>query len=463
MSDVLDKKINSNKEKTSPTKDLTSGSPLKLIIGFAIPMLLGMLFQQFYSLVDTIIVGKYLGVEAFAGVGSTGSINFMVLGFCMGICNGFAIPVAQMFGAKNDIGLRKMVANCIWLWVGFAVVITTLVCIFCRNILHAMNTPSDIFEHAYNYIFVIFAGIPFMILYNGTAAILRSLGDSKSPVMFLALSSILNIGLDLLLILVFRMGVQGAALATVISQCISGTVCTIYMKKKFTILKMQKGEMKPEASYMFKLVGTGIPMGLQYSITAIGSIVLQTAINGLGSLCVAGVTAGQRINNFIACPIEALGQTMAPYTGQNIGAGKIDRVEKGLKEGVKCGFILSAIMLVIAIFFGKSLTMIFLEDKNDKVLDYAYRFLVCIVAFYSLLVLVNCVRFTIQGMGYSTFAIIAGVMEMIARAVAGSLLVPIIGFWGIMLASPLAWVMADAFLVPAFFLCKKRIQKTLEA
>lgn len=452
-----------NKNSASPVKDLTNGSPLKLIIGFAIPMFLGMLFQQFYSLVDTIIVGKYLGVNAFAGVGSTGCINFMVLGFCMGICNGFAIPVAQMFGAKNDVGLRKMVANCIWLWAGFALVITTVVSIFCYDILNAMNTPSDIIEYAYDYILIIFLGIPFMILYNGTAAILRALGDSGSPVMFLALSSILNIGLDLVFILIVKIGVRGAALATVISQCISGIVCTIYMKKKFALLKMKKGEMRPEGSYMVKLIGTGIPMGLQYSITAIGSIILQTAVNGLGSLCVAGVTAGSRINNFIVCPIEALGQTMAPYTGQNIGAGRIERVQKGLKAGILCGFVVSAVMFVVALLFGKPLTMIFLEEKNDQVLDYAYRFLLCLVAFYVFLVFVNCVRFTIQGMGYSGFAIIAGVMEMVARTVAGAVLVPTFGFWGVMLASPLAWIMADLFLVPAFFYCKRRISRILEA
>lgn len=447
--------------KKQVTKDLTEGPPVRLIIGFAIPMFLGMLFQQFYSIVDNIIVGNYLGVEAFAGVGSTGSLNFMVLGFCMGICNGFAIPIAQMFGAKNHTGLRKMTANCIMLWVAFATVITTFVTVFCRNILHAMNTPEDIFPHAYAYIFVIFLGIPFMILYNGTAAILRALGDSKSPVLFLALSSVINICLDFLFIVGFGTDVWGAALATVISQCISGLACTIYIKRKFTILKMSKEEMRFERSYIVKLIGTGIPMGLQYSITAIGSIILQTAVNGLGSLAVAGVTAGSKIHNFFVCPIEALGATMAPYTGQNIGAGKIERVKEGLKAGMFCGFCVSAVMLVVALTLGKPLTMIFLEEKNDVVLDYAYRFLVCIVSFYFFLVFVNCVRFTIQGMGYSGFAIIAGVMEMIARTVAGAVLVPAFGFTGVMFASPLAWVFADAFLIPAFFICIRRISKVI--
>lgn len=445
-----------------PTKDLTTGSPMKLIIGFALPMLLGLLFQQFYSLVDTIIVGKFLGVEAFAGVGATGSITFLVLGFCMGMCNGFAIPIAQMFGAKNEVGLRKSVANCIWLCIGFSALITTLVTVFCRQILQVMDTPDDIIEYSYDYLIIIFFGIPFLILYNETAAILRALGDSKSPVVFLALSSVMNIVLDLLIILVLKSGVAGAAWATVISQATSGVICLIYMKKRFAILKMQKGEMRVEPSYMLKLCGVGIPMGLQYSITAIGSIVVQTAINGLGSVYVAAVTAGMKINNFLACPMEALGTTMAPYAGQNVGAGKVDRVEKGLKSGILCGFVVSAVMLVVSILFGKNLTMLFLKEKNDEVLKYSYIFLVANVAFYFLLVFVNCVRFTIQGMGYSGFAIIAGVLEMVARTLAGKLLVPIAGFYGIMFASPLAWLFADAFLIPAFYKCKKKTEKTIQ-
>lgn len=449
-------------EETSPTKDLTTGSPMKLIIGFALPMLLGLLFQQFYSLVDTIIVGKFLGVEAFAGVGATGSINFLVLGFCMGMCNGFAIPVAQMFGAKNEVGLRKSVANCIWLCIIFSASITTVVAVFCRKILILMNTPDDIIDHSYNYLIVIVLGIPFMILYNETASILRALGDSKSPVVFLAISSILNIILDLLLIVVVKTGVAGAAWATVIAQATSGIICLIYMKKKFKILKMQKGEMKIEPSYMAKLCVVGVPMGLQYSITGIGTMVVQAAVNGLGSVYVAAVTAGIKINNFLACPMEALGTTMAPYAGQNVGAGKVDRVEKGLKAGVFCGFVVSAVMLVVSLLFGKNLTMLFLEEKDDKVLKYSYIFLIANVAFYFLLVLVNCVRFTIQGMGYSGFAIIAGVLEMIARTLAGAALVPLIGFPGIMFASPLAWLFADAFLIPAFYKCKKKTEQTLE-
>ncbi len=450
------------KKSSSPAKDLTVGSPMKLILGFAFPMFLGLLFQQFYSLVDTMIVGKYLGVDPFAGVGSTGSLNFIVIGFCMGLCSGFSVPISRSFGAKDFPLLRKMVTNSVWLCTFFSVVITTLMLLFCRPVLTWMNTPENIFEYAYIYIFIIFAGIPCTILYNMTAAILRALGDSKSPIIFLAISSAINIGLDLLLIIVFRMGVDGAALATVVSQGVSGVISIIYIKKKFDILAMEKGDWKLERHLAGKLTGVGIPMGLQYSITGIGSVILQTAVNGLGSIYVASMTAGSKINIFLACPFDALGQTMAPYAGQNIGARKLDRVGKGLRAACIIGFIVSGLMVIVVKLFGDQLTMLFLDEKDPVIMQNSTQFLIIVSAFYCLLTLVNTVRFTIQGMGFSSLAIIAGVMEMIARGIAGMLLVPAFGYLGACYSSPLAWLLADAFLIPAFFLCKRKVARQLE-
>lgn len=450
------------KKSSSPAKDLTVGSPMKLILGFAFPMFLGLLFQQFYSLVDTMIVGKYLGVDPFAGVGSTGSLNFIVIGFCMGLCSGFSVPISQSFGAKDFPLLRKMVTNSVWLCTFFSVVITTLMLLFCRPVLTWMNTPENIFEYAYIYIFIIFAGIPCTILYNMTAAILRALGDSKSPIIFLAISSAINIGLDLLLIIVLRMGVDGAALATVVSQGVSGVISIIYIKKKFDILAMEKGDWKLERHLAGKLTGVGIPMGLQYSITGIGSVILQTAVNGLGSIYVASMTAGSKINIFLACPFDALGQTMAPYAGQNIGARKLDRVGKGLRAACIIGFIVSGLMVIVVKLFGDQLTMLFLDEKDPVIMQNSTQFLIIVSAFYCLLTLVNTVRFTIQGMGFSSLAIIAGVMEMIARGIAGMLLVPAFGYLGACYSSPLAWLLADAFLIPAFFLCKRKVARQLE-
>ena len=441
------------------TKDMTSGSPAKLIFGFAIPMFLGLLFQQFYSMVDTLIVGKFLGVNPLAGVGSTTSLNFMVLGFCMGVCNGFAIPVAQMFGAKEEHRLRRYVTNGAWLCIGLSVVLTLIVVLACRTILTVMDTPEEIFEYAYIYIVIVFAGIPCTFLYNILAGIIRSLGDSKTPVLFLAIASAINIGLDLIFVLLFGMGVEGPAIATVLAQGISGIICLFYMYRKFPVLHASRDEWKPELHYMGKLCFIGIPMGLQYSITAIGSLVLQTAVNGLGAMVVAGVTAAQKINMFISCPIESLGQTMAPYAGQNMGAGKIARIGKGLKSAVLMGWGVSIICFLIAVLFGKQLTLLFVDADETEIIAYSYQFLLFCIGGYCLLTLVNTVRFTIQGMGFSIFAILSGIMEMIARTLAALVVARKLGYIGICLAHPMAWLFADVFLIPAFFWCRKKVAK----
>ena len=438
---------------------MTSGSPAKLIFGFAIPMFLGLLFQQFYSMVDTLIVGKFLGVNPLAGVGSTSSLNFMVLGFCMGVCNGFAIPVAQMFGAKEEHRLRRYVTNGAWLCIVFSIVMTLVVVAVCRPVLVLMQTPEEIFEYAYVYIVIVFWGIPCTFLYNILAAIIRSLGDSKTPVIFLAISSGINIVLDLVFVLAFDMGVEGPAIATVLAQGISGIICLWYMYRKFPVLHASREEWRPEFSYMGKLCYIGIPMGLQYSVTAIGTLVLQAAVNGLGAAVVAGVTAGQKINAFIQCPLEALGQTMAPYAGQNMGAEKYDRIGKGLKSAVGMGFAVSILCFVLAIFFGKQLTMLFVDASETTIISYSYQFLLYCTGGYCLLTLVNTVRFTIQGMGFSVFAILSGIMEMIARILAATVVVQMIGFAGTCLAHPMAWLFADVFLIPAFFWCRKKVAK----
>ncbi len=441
------------------TKDMTSGSPAKLIFGFAIPMFLGLLFQQFYSMVDTLIVGKFLGVNPLAGVGSTTSLNFMVLGFCMGVCNGFAIPVAQMFGAKEEHRLRRYVTNGAWLCIVFSIVMTLVVVAVCRPVLVLMQTPEEIFEYAYVYIVIVFWGIPCTFLYNILAAIIRSLGDSKTPVIFLAISSGINIVLDLVFVLVFDMGVEGPAIATVLAQGISGIICLWYMYRKFPVLHASRDEWKPELHYMGKLCYIGVPMGLQYSVTAIGTLVLQAAVNGLGAAVVAGVTAAQKINMFISCPIESLGQTMAPYAGQNMGAGKIDRIGKGLKSAVLMGWGVSIICFLIAVLFGKQLTTLFVDASETTIISYSYQFLLYCTGGYCLLTLVNTVRFTIQGMGFSVFAILSGIMEMIARILAATVVVQMIGFAGTCLAHPMAWLFADVFLIPAFFWCRKKVAK----
>lgn len=438
-------------------KDMTNGSPSKHILGFAVPMLFGMLFQQFYNLVDTIIVGKTLGVEALAGVGATGSINFMIIGFCMGVCNGFVIPVAQCFGAKKPADLRKYVFNGYICSIVFAIVLTLASVIFCRRILIIMNTPADIIDHAYNYIVVIFIGIPTVFLYNMVSGVIRSLGDSKTPVVFLVLSSIINVVLDFFLILVCKIGVAGAGWATVTSQLISGLTCLIYMYKKYDILKGDKSERVLDRRFITNLCMNGVPMGLQYSITAIGSTILQAAVNTLGSTYVAAMTAGSKMFNFTCCPFDALGSTMATYAGQNVGAAKIKRLGQGVRSAMIIGSVYSVLSLIALYFTTDYIALLFVNASETTIIALTRQFILASACFYIPLTGVNVVRFCIQGMGFSVFAISAGILEMIGRAFAAIILIPSIGFMGACLASPIAWIAADAFLFPAFIHCAKKL------
>ena len=444
------------------TKDMTQGSPMKLILGFSVPLFFGFLFQQFYSVVDTVIVGRFLGVNALAGVGSTGSVNFLIIGFCMGVCNGFAIPLAHKFGAKDYAGLRQFTANAMWLSIAFAVVMTLATSLLCRNILTLMKTPEDIFEHAYIYILIIFIGIPATYLYNMLSGIIRAMGDSKTPLVFLTLSSLLNIALDLVCILNFGMGVAGAALATVVSQGVSGVLCLLYMIRKFPLLHIKKDEWKPNPSHMATLCGMGIPMGLQYSITAIGSVILQTSVNTLGAVAVASVTAAGKVSMFFCCPFDAMGSTMATYGGQNVGAKKLDRLGQGMKACVILGSVYSLLACAVLSLFGDRLAALFIDAASPELLENARLLLIVNSAFFIPLALVNIVRFMIQGMGFGTLAILAGVCEMVARSLAGLFLVPTFGFIGVCFASPLAWIFADAFLIPAYLHVKKKLQRLFE-
>ena len=441
------------------TKKMTSGSPMKLILGFSIPMLAGLLFQQMYSLVDTIIVGQTLGKDALAAVGSTGSINFLINGFCMGVCSGFAIPVAQRFGAESYDSMRKFVGNAVVLSGMFAVILTVLLSIFCYDILEIMNTPDNIINEAYSYIFIIFLGIPVTFLYNLTAGIMRSLGDSRTPTFFLLMASAINIVLDLLFIIVLGLGVSGPAIATVISQLVAGTSCLIYMRKKFPILRLCKNDWKLGKHHTAALINMGIPFGLQYSITAIGSVILQTAVNGLGSDAVASITAGAKISMFVVCPFDALGATMATFAGQNIGAKQVDRVKKGAWTAQLLGSIYSVAIFAFIFFFGKILLLLFISSSEKVIIEQAYMFLLANSLAYILLAAVNIFRFSIQGMGFSHFAILAGVMEMLARSLVAFTLVPLFGFKGAILANPVAWIFADIFLIPGLYRCCKVLEK----
>ena len=449
-------------QKNTNIKDLTVGKPMNLIMGFAVSLLWGMLFQQLYNIIDTAIVSWTLGKEAYAGMGSTGAVNFLIMGFCMGVCNGFAIPIAQRFGARDYKSMRMFYTHAIMLCSVFAVVMTFLVSIFCRQILVAMRTPDSLIEFAYKYIIVIFLGIPVTYMYNLLSASIRALGDSKHPVQFLIIGSILNIALDLVFIMVFHWGIAGAAFATVLSQLVTGLMCLFYILKNIELLRLSKQDWELDRSHFMILFNMGVPMGLQYSITAIGSVILQTAINSLGEDAVTAVTTASKVTMFFCIPFDALGSTMATYGGQNVGAKRLDHLTDGLVAATKIGSIYSIIAFGVLYFFGRYFAMIFISASETACLDNAHLFLIWNSVFWIPLALVNIVRFLIQGMGYSMFAVIAGVMEMIGRSMMATLMVPKIGFTAICLASPMAWILADAFLIPAFFIVRNRLKKIFE-
>ncbi len=437
----------------SKTTEMTIGKPYKLILAFALPMILGNVFQQLYNMADTIIVGKFVGVNALAGVGSTGAITFLVIGFALGVCTGFSIPVAQEFGAGNYKKMRKYIAHSIYLCIVTTIILTIITMLTAKQLLTVMNTPQEIFADAYNYIIVIFAGIFATVFYNMLSGILRAVGDSKSPLIFLVVSSLLNIGLDLLFIITFNMGVFGAALATVISQAISGVLCLIYMIKNYDILKFEKDELKLDSKYIFYLSSNGYPMAFQFSITAVGSIILQSAVNTLGTQSVAAITAATKIQTVAMGPMESLGITMATYCGQNKGAGKIDRINKGIKQSLVIQIIYCVASCIAVSIFGGALTELFIDKQNTSITaiaeikELSSYYLVINGLFYPFLGILFILRNSIQGMGYSILPMFAGVSELIARAFVAIGFIASAGFTAATMASPVAWILADIVLI----------------
>ena len=446
-----------SKQSKSRVRDMTEGSPLRHIVGFALPMLLGILLQQLYNVVDTMVIGRLLGVEALAGVGATGSISFMIVGFCTGLGAGLALPVANSFGARDYGAMRKYVGNGIWLSILLGLLMAFLSAWFCKDILILMGTPDDIFFYSYQYIFIIFAGIPVTYAYNYLAGLIRALGNSKTPVYFLMVSTALNILLDVFSVAVLDMGVRGPAMSTLISQGVSVLLCFGYILKRMDLLHLSRSDFAPNGAMMRRLLGFGLPMGLQYSITAIGSVVMTSAVNSLGTAYVAANAAAGKVAVFLTCPMEALGGTMANYAGQNAGANKIDRIKKGVGIAMLIGSIYAILVFLFLIPFGGTSVMLFVDASESLILESAHLQLVLNSAAYVLLAAVNVFRFALQGMGYSPLAITAGFLEMVGRALTGLFLVPVFGFYAVGLSSPLAWVLASPFLVIAFFVCCKRL------
>lgn len=442
--------------------DMTHGRPIRHLIAFSMPMLIGYLLQQFYVTLDMFFVGRYLGVAQVAGLGSTGSLHFMIIGFVIGMTHGMTIPISQAFGAHDEKRLRRYVAHSAMLGILIGAVMAVLCATQCMNILTAMNTPGDIIQYAYDFFVVLLWGIPLTVVYNLCSGYLRALGDAKTPLIILMISVVFNILLDIVFIPVLGFGVQAVGIATMLAQLFAATATLYYIFKKCPILHVRRCDFSPSAKDFLAVCAQGLPMGLQYSITAIGSVAMAVAVNGLGSLAVASVTCATRISFVFTTVFDALGATMATYCGQNIGAKRVDRVRKGVMDATIMGSVYAVAALITLVFLGKFFIRTIIDNPDPTLLSQAYEFLIWNSATYILLTLVNVLRFSIQGLGYSTLAMSAGVLEMIARCSVAGFLVPILGFTAVSMASPSAWLAADIFLVAAYCIITRRLARRFQ-
>lgn len=440
------------------TNDMTKGSPLKIFVLFSIPLLIGNIFQQLYSMVDTIIVGRFIGVEALAAVGSTGSMFFLVNGMIMGLTSGFSILVSQKFGAKDEDGVKKAVASNIKLTAILTIIITAIALILKNPLLLMMNTPDNILNDANTYITIIFAGIFTQTAYNMAAGILRALGDSKTPLYFLIISSILNIVLDLVFIINFKMGVAGAAYATNIAQGVSALLCLAFSYKKFEVLRLKKEDFNVEKDYYKTHLKIAIPMGLQFSVTAVGTIIVQSAVNVFGSNVIASYTASSKILQLVMQPLMSYGVAIATYAGQNLGAKRYDRIVSGMKVMNYITLVTSLIAAAILVFFAKYFVMIFIENPTDEIIGYTQQVLNYSAVFMIFLGGIFIYRNVLQGMGESFVPMMAGVYELVARSLVVFILPKYIGFAGICLSDPIAWIAAS---LPLMFTYYKKIKKII--
>lgn len=442
-------------------RDMTQGKPLKLIFAFWFPLLLGNLFQQVYNLADSVIVGRFVGVQAFAGVSATGSLNFLIIGFLLGMCSGCAIPVAQAFGEGDPVKMRRRFANAIYLCGGIALVMSVVTALSARSILRWIGTPEDILEEAYRYIVFIFGGMMATMLYNLMSGMLRAVGNTRTPLFFLILSCAVNVALDLLFVVGFHMGVTGAAVATVSAQLLSGILCTLLIFNKYDVLRIHGAEWRPDPASIRELSGMGLPMGLQFSITAIGALILQTAVNGLGSGAVAAIGAGGKVYNVFAAPFEAIGATVATWCGQNLGARRVDRVRAGIRDSLAAMTVYAVIAFGLIRMFGPAMIRLFIADGGDAILRDATKHLNMAALFFIPLLSIFVFRNALQGLGFSRIAMFAGLFEMIGRTVVAFTLVKPLGYDGAILANPAAWIMANMLLIPAYFTAIRRLQSGL--
>lgn len=420
-------------------KNLTEGKPLKLILYFAIPLFVGQLFQLFYSLVDTRIVGATLGDAALAAVGATTTLSDVLVSMLNGLTNGAAIVVATYFGAKDERCMKKAIRGTVLLGVGFSVCISVVCIVALTPILKLLNVSAELIPHAKAYIGIILAGLLASTLYNICAAILRAVGDSFTPLIFLVIASFLNIGLDYGFILGFHMGVEGAALATVVSQVTSALLCFLYIRKRYPQLKLTKEDKKTDRKIYRKLLSSGLSMSFMVSFVYLGTMALQTSINTFGTNIIVAHTAARKITSVFMLPFSVLGQTLATYCGQNLGAGKYDRIKKGIRDTVLATFVWCVGVIIVANTISPILIRLITATKQQEVIDTASLYLKVNTAFYFVPTIISLFRNSMQGFGDSKTPVFSSSLELLGKILIAFFLTPVMGYMGIIIAEPIVW------------------------
>jgi putative MATE family efflux protein len=437
-------------------KNLTTGSPALLIMSFAIPLFIGNVFQQSYNMADAFIVGRTLGLNALAAVGCTGSLNFLIIGFLIGFCSGATVLTSQRFGAGDMSGVRRSFAAIIVISICVAIALTILSVVFVRPLLVLIRTPPEILEEAYSYIVIVFWGIPAAMLYNLLSSVMRALGDSRTPLVFLAIACVINIILDIVFILILHTDLRGVALATVIAQTISGLLCVPVIIRKFPILKITKEDWRFDHFEISKQLKLALPVGFQMSIIAIGSITVTFALNKLGTVALAAFTAALRIDMTAGMVLQSFGVAMTTYSAQNYGACKFDRIRQGIIQisFIACSY--SIVMVLLFLFTGSFFPGLFLGKESVEALAMSSKYLIITSSFYILLAMLFIIRQSLLGLGDSFTPTIAGIMELVMRVFAAIFLGNVAGFTGICFANPLAWAGALIPLVISFVLHTKK-------
>ncbi|MFR7718134.1 MAG: MATE family efflux transporter [Lachnospiraceae bacterium] len=435
----------------SKEMDLTVGNPFRSLLKFAIPVILGNLFQLFYTLADSVIVGKTLGADSLAAVGSTSIIIYFVFCFINGFTGGFGICLGQRCGAKDEKGMRKSVAVSTILSIAFTVVLTLLCCLFAHEILYLMQIPSDISGEAYDYMFVVLLGTGATVFYNMISNMLRALGDSKTPLYFLVFSSILNICLDLFFILVFHMGVAGAAWATILSQFLSALLSLLVGLKNFQVLHLRREDFRDLNASIRLHLKTGFPMGFQMSVMCIGQLAMQAVVNSLGTAAVAGYTAASKADQLSVLVNNAMMTAISNYVAQNFGAGKTERIRMGVRACLIQTEAFNILMCAGILLLRHPIVRMFLSDPTPEIYHYSDVYLTIVAPFYLLLGLLAVYRTSIQSMQNGRAPFLACMIELVMRLAATVWLSSFIGYTAVCIASPLAWFGACALLIPCYY------------